>query len=216
MDIRISASTSIQPRAETSGAADPLASLPAGDLWVFAYGSLMWNPGFAHAQARLARIHGYHRSMCVWSWVHRGTEARPGLVLGLDRGGSCVGVAHRVVASERDAAVAYLYERELVTHVYKPVVGRLRVDDVGIVPALTFVVDRRHAQYAGKLSPAEAAKTIRGARGRSGPNPDYFANTIVHMEALGIRCPRLHAIQRALKEMGTQKMGTDLFFPKEK
>lgn len=169
-------------------------------MWVFAYGSLMWNPGFPHAQARLAQIHGYHRSMCVWSWVHRGTEARPGLVLGLDRGGSCVGVAHRVVASERNAAVAYLYARELVTHVYMPVVSRIRADGVGIVPALTFVVDRRHAQYAGKLSPVEAAKTIRGAHGRSGPNPEYFANTIAHMDELGIQCPRLRDIQRALNK----------------
>lgn len=167
-------------------------------MWVFAYGSLMWNPGFPHVQARRAQVHGYHRALCVWSWVHRGTQARPGLVLGLDRGGSCVGVAHRVAASERSAVIAYLYERELVTHVYIPVVGRVRVDGVGIVPALTFAVDRRHPQYAGKLSAAEAAKTIHSAHGRSGPNPEYFANTIARMDELGIRCPRLLAIQRAL------------------
>jgi len=178
--------------------AEPLARLPAGDMWVFAYGSLMWNPGFTHHQAGLARIHGYHRALCVWSWVHRGSRAHPGLVLGLDRGGSCVGVAHRVPQAERAATVAYLYERELVTHVYLPVVRRIRVDGVGAVPALTFVVDRRHPQYAGELAPADAACTIRGARGRSGPNPEYFANTLAHMDELGIRCPRLRAIERAL------------------
>ncbi len=167
-------------------------------MWVFAYGSLMWNPGFPHEQARLAQIHGYHRALCVWSWVHRGTEARPGLVFGLDRGGSCVGVAHRVAAGDRDATAIYLYEREMVTHVYIPAVRRIRVDGVGIVPALTFVVDRRHAQYAGKLSPVEAAGTIRDARGRSGPNPDYFADALIHLDALGIHCPRLGEIQRLL------------------
>lgn len=176
----------------------PLPLLPAGDMWVFAYGSLMWNPGFSHQQAQVAHIHGYHRALCVWSWVHRGTQAHPGLVMGLDRGGSCVGVAHRVAAADRDATTTYLYERELVTHVYIPVVSRIRVDAVGIVPALTFVVDRRHAQYAGKLSAAEAAKTIRGAHGRSGANCDYFANTIAHLQELGIQCPRLRGIEHAL------------------
>jgi cation transport protein ChaC len=167
-------------------------------MWVFGYGSLMWNPGFPHVQAQPARLYGYHRSPCVWSWVHRGSEARPGLVMGLDRGGSCVGVAYRVAALARGAAASYLYERELVTHVYLPVVSRIRVDALGIVPALTFVVDRNHVQYAGKLSAAEAARTIRCARGRSGTNPDYFANTIVHLIELGIRCPRLSGIQRLI------------------
>ena len=167
-------------------------------MWVFAYGSLMWNPGFPHRQARLAKIHGYHRALCVWSWVHRGTRDHPGLVFGLDRGGSCVGIAHRVSAAHRDAAAAYLYERELVTHVYKAVARRIRVDGVGVVAALTFVVDRRHPQYSGKLSPAEAANTIRDAHGRSGPNPDYFADALTHLDTLGIHCPRLHAIEREL------------------
>jgi len=175
-----------------------MTKLPAGSMWVFGYGSLMWNPGFPHTQARLARIHGFHRALCVWSWVHRGTRARPGLVMGLDRGGSCVGVAHQVAASERAACIDYLYARELVTHVYVPVVRPIRIDGVGVVPALTFVVDRGHAQYAGKLSAAEAARTIRGARGRSGANPDYFANTLAHMRELGIQCPRLREIQSVL------------------
>ena len=178
----------------------PSPLLPAGDMWVFAYGSLMWNPGFSHQQAQLAHIHGYHRALCVWSWVHRGTQAHPGLVMGLDRGGSCVGVAHRVAAADRDATTTYLYERELVTHVYIPVVSRIRVDAVGIVPALTFVVDRNHIQYAGKLSVAEAARTIRGARGRSGANPDYLANTIAHLNELGIPCPGLGEIQRLINQ----------------
>lgn len=168
-------------------------------MWVFAYGSLMWNPGFAHRRAERAHIHGYHRDLCVWSWVHRGTEANPGLVLGLDGGGSCVGVAHRVAEAERDATLEYLYERELVTHVYIPVVRNIRIDGEGVAPALTFVVDRQHPQYAGRLSPDVAARTIRHARGRSGPNPEYFESTMAHLDELGIQCPRLEKIQRALE-----------------
>jgi cation transport protein ChaC len=137
-------------------------------MWVFGYGSLMWKPGFPHDEARLAHIHGYHRALCVWSWVHRGTRARPGLVLGLDAGGSCVGIAHRVVAADRDSVVEYLYARELVTHVYMPVVRPIRIEDVGTAAALTFVADRGHDQYAGKLSAVEAART-QGDRAGAGP-----------------------------------------------
>lgn len=168
-------------------------------MWVFGYGSLMWNPGFAHLQAERAHIHGYHRDLCVWSWVHRGTEAHPGLVLGLDAGGSCVGVAHRVAEANRDDTLHYLYARELVTHVYIPVVRNIRIDGEGVAPALTFVVDRRHPQYAGRLAAEVAAGAIRHARGRSGPNPEYLESTMVHLDELGIRCPRLENIQRALR-----------------
>lgn len=167
-------------------------------MWVFGYGSLMWDPGFPHRSAKRAHLHGYHRDLCVWSWVHRGTRTQPGLVLGLDLGGSCVGVAHRVARSDRDATVKYLYSRELVTHVYVPVVARIRIDGEGIAPALAFIVDRRHPQYAGALASVAAARAIREACGRSGPNVEYFLNTMVHLAELGIRCPRLSAIERAL------------------
>ena len=192
-------SSSESPIARSVAGSDPLAALPAGDMWVFAYGSLMWRPDFAHTRTVRAHIHGYHRDLCVWSWVHRGSRAHPGLVLGLDRGGSCVGIAHRVEAAERDAVIAKLYARELVTNVYVPVVRSIRIDGEGVAPALAFVVDRRHPQYARRVSPELAASTVRRARGTSGANIEYFNNTLAHLDALGIACPRLGRIRSALE-----------------
>ena len=158
-----------------------------GDFWVFGYGSLIWRPGFAHAETRRARLHGFRRALCVRSFVHRGTRERPGLVLGLDRGGSCVGLAFRVPEELRDEVVSYLRERELVTNVYLERMLPVRLDEGSTVGALTFVVDRRHEQYAGSLDAAEAAEAVIGASGVSGANTDYVLNTLQHLEALGIR-----------------------------
>ena len=113
-----------------------------GDFWVFGYGSLIWRPGFAHVETSRARLHGFRRSLCVYSWVHRGTEQRPGLVLGLDRGGSCVGLAFRVPGELRDEVVAYLRERELVTKVYLERLLPVRLASGETVAALCYVVDR--------------------------------------------------------------------------
>ena len=128
-----------------------------GDFWVFGYGSLIWRPGFAHVETSRARLHGFRRSLCVYSWVHRGTEQRPGLVLGLDRGGSCIGLAFRVPGELRDEVVAYLRERELVTNVYLERMLPVRLASGQSVAALCYVVDRRHAQYAGNISVEDAA-----------------------------------------------------------
>ncbi len=167
-----------------------------GDFWVFGYGSLMWRPGFAHVETRRARLHGYHRALCVYSWVHRGTEQRPGLVLGLDRGGSCVGLAYRVPGDLREEVVEYLRGRELVTSVYLERSLPVRLAGGGTVDALCYIVDRTHRQYAGGLDPAEAAATVAGAVGVSGANEDYVASTIDHLEALGIRDHWLEEVGR--------------------
>jgi cation transport protein ChaC len=158
-----------------------------GDFWVFGYGSLIWNPGFAHVETSRARLSGYRRALCVRSWVHRGTRERPGLVLGLDRGGSCVGMAFRVQGELRDEVMAYLRERELVTNVYLERQLQARLADGRKVEATTYVCDRSHEQYAGALDEAEAAEIVRGASGKSGDNPAYVLATIEHLKALGIR-----------------------------
>ncbi|MBZ9726569.1 gamma-glutamylcyclotransferase [Mesorhizobium sp. CO1-1-11] len=158
-----------------------------GDFWVFGYGSLIWRPGFAHVETRRARLHGYRRSLCVYSFVHRGTRQRPGLVLGLDHGGSCVGLAYRVPGELRDEVIAYLRERELVTSVYVERMLKVRLDGGGTVEAVAYIVDRKHEQYAGALDAADAAAVVRGAVGRSGDNEDYVLSTLKHLEPLEIR-----------------------------
>jgi len=158
-----------------------------GDFWVFGYGSLIWRPGFAHIETRRARLHGFRRSLCVYSWVHRGTRERPGLVLGLDRGGSCIGLAFRVPGELRDEVVGYLRERELVTNVYLERMLAVRLENGDTVNAICYVVDREHEQYAGSLTTADAVAVVKGATGQSGINEDYVLSTLDHLEALGIR-----------------------------
>jgi cation transport protein ChaC len=167
-----------------------------GDFWVFGYGSLMWRPGFAHTETRRARLFGYRRSLCVSSFVYRGTPERRGLVLGLDRGGSCVGLAFHVPRELRDEVLAYLRDRELVTSVYLERILPVRLDGGDIVTAVTYVVDRMHEQYAGALDEASAAQIVSGAVGQAGPNEEYVLNTIAHLKALGIRDHWLEEVGR--------------------
>ncbi|MEW5963316.1 MAG: gamma-glutamylcyclotransferase [Pseudomonadota bacterium] len=168
----------------------------AGDLWVLGYGSLMWRPGFQFAEARRARLVGYARAFCITSVHYRGTREQPGLVLGLDRGGTCEGVAFRVPAAEARTTLGYLRAREQVTGVYveRRVSLWLGGPDHGEVEAVTYVAERRHPAYAGHLSLAEQARIIRGARGRAGSNLDYLVNTLRHLRELGIREPRLERL----------------------
>lgn len=168
------------------------------DFWVFAYGSLMWNPGFAYAECRPALLRGYHRRFCILSTHYRGTPERPGLVLGLDRGGSCRGLAFRIAAETAQTTLADLWDREMITAVYRPRLVSVRTQP-GAVDALAFIVDRGHEQYCGRLSVDEAADRIACACGGRGPNLDYLANTVTHLQALGIRDRQLETLwQRAL------------------
>jgi cation transport protein ChaC len=170
------------------------------ELWVFAYGSLMWRPGFSFLERVSARLYGAHRALCVLSHVHRGTPERPGLVLGLDRGGTCRGIAYRIAAKDRDTTIGYLREREQVTAVYRetmrPVL--LEGDPRRRVQALCFVVDRSHPQYAGELDLASQLHYVRQGHGRSGANRDYVLATVKALEALGFRDRDLHLLAERL------------------
>ena len=168
------------------------------DLWVFGYGSLMWRPGFPFAERRHARLDGYHRALCVYSHVHRGTPERPGLVLGLDRGGRCHGVAFRVEAGEAEATIQYLREREQVTAVYLERHLNVRIDDGRTARAVAYVVDRNHPQYAGRLPDADLVRFVSQGRGISGANPDYVRSTHEHLIAMGVTDPTLARIVAAL------------------
>jgi glutathione-specific gamma-glutamylcyclotransferase len=173
-----------------------------GDLWVFGYGSLMWRPGFDAVEIAPATLLGFHRALCVHSFVHRGTRERSGLVLGLDRGGSCKGIAFRVEAKNRDAVLAYLRDRELVTNVYLERMSGVTLEDGSKVQAVTYVVDRAHIQYAAGLSVDDAAQIVAGASGVSGTNPDYVANTVQHLRQMNIHDSLLEGIVKRLQLLG--------------
>ncbi|MGB1087634.1 MAG: gamma-glutamylcyclotransferase, partial [Alphaproteobacteria bacterium] len=145
---------------------------------VFAYGSLIWRPGFDFISARPARIYGLHRSFCVSSVHWRGSRAQPGLVLGLDKGGACAGVLYEVAAEDWPQVRHYLRAREQVTMVYREIAVRAHLPEGGIAPALTFAVDRTHRQYAGAMDLAQQAAIIAAAKGVGGPNHVYLEETL--------------------------------------
>jgi cation transport protein ChaC len=161
----------------------------AHDLWVFAYGSLMWRPGFAYTGATHARLVGWRRSFCIYSHHYRGSQRRPGLVLGLDRGGTCEGIAFRVPPENAAGTLRYLRAREQVIPVYREalVPVTLMTGERAEVMALAFLVERAHPSYAGALPLARQMQLIRGAAGQAGSNIDYLVSTLAHLGELGIR-----------------------------
>lgn len=175
------------------------------DFWVFGYGSLMWRPGFPYEDCFIGELDGYHRAPCVYSHIHRGTPERPGLVLGLDDGGSCMGMVFRVAPDKRDEVLAYLRAREQVTMVYLERIGKVRLldsakQDIGrSVEAVIYVADHTHKQYAGKLSLDEQVTIVQGGHGQSGPNREYFLNTVDHLREIEIDDPALYALADRLR-----------------
>src|SRR5665213_4516222 len=178
------------------------AELSKGDLWVFGYGSLMWRPGFEFIEQVPARLIGEHRALCVYSFVHRGTPEKPGLVLGLDRGGACRGIAFRVAEKHRAATVAYLRAREQVTSVYREMMRSVWLENEARqrVSALAYVVDRGHVQYAGRLSLSEQLRFVLQGHGRSGNNRDYLLETVKSIKAQGFRDGQLHQLALMLHD----------------
>ena len=169
------------------------------EYWVFGYGSLMWRPGFEHVASEPALIRGYHRRLCVYSYVHRGTPDSPGLVLGLDRGGSCHGMAYRVDAIRWPATLAYLREREQVTSVYLEARKTVQLrQSQRRVEAIAFLVDRGHRQYAGRLDTARLLDLLRRGEGISGRSADYLFSTLSHLRAMNIHDASLEHVAKEL------------------
>lgn len=163
---------------------------PPGDFWVFAYGSLIWNPDFPFAEKAFATVYGYHRALCIRSEVHRGTPGKPGVVFGLARGGSCRGMAFRIAEKDAARVIRQLWSREMVTGVYQPRWLRAGLP-WGRTVIWAFVAKPAHDQYLGRLPDAEALRLIRQGHGKAGPCLDYVANTLRHLQQLGIHDRRL-------------------------
>lgn len=164
---------------------------------MFAYGSLMWNPGFAFVERREAVLEGYHRDFCVLSVRHRGTPEQPGLVLGLADGGSTRGFVYRVASRRWPETYAYLLLREQPTRAYGERICPVRLDDGRVVEALAFVADPGHPQWAGRLTLPQRAALIRSGWGASGANLDYLRDLAAALARLGLSDPALAALQTA-------------------
>jgi glutathione-specific gamma-glutamylcyclotransferase len=176
-----------------------LAAIPPGaDAWVFGYGSLMWNPAIHVAQMRPGVVHGYHRQFCLNMMMGRGTPENPGLMLALDRGGSCHGMVHRIAAKQVDSELRILWMREMIGGVYSPRWVRVRAGG-RVVAAITFVADRSHPRYAGKLPEAMIVRRIAQAAGDLGTNRHYLFRLVEHLDSLGILDGPMHRLAKQVR-----------------
>lgn len=171
-------------------------------LWVFGYGSLIWDPGFPVAERRLARAHGWRRGFCMWSIHHRGTPEAPGLVLALDRdtAAHCDGLAFRAAPGTEAATLAALRERELISSAYREEWVEVETEGEAL-RALVYVIDPGHAQYCGRLPDEDQAQIIARAAGGRGPNADYLYATVAHLDDLGIADPGLAALAARVRQL---------------
>jgi cation transport protein ChaC len=171
--------------------------LSKGDLWVFGYGSLMWSPGFLFKEKAVARVHGYHRALCILSTRYRGTQRRPGLVVGLCRGGSCWGMAFRVDARKVSSTLRRLWNREMPRRVYEPRMVLAQLGRRRPVRALAFLADPHHPSYVRELDLHGRARLVAQGIGQRGHCVDYIRNTLDHMHEVGVRDPHLERILHA-------------------
>jgi glutathione-specific gamma-glutamylcyclotransferase len=182
-----------------------LNTVPRGDLWIFGYGSLMWAPDFPHAERKSGRVHGYHRALCILSSRYRGTPEKPGLVMGLCRGGSCWGIAFRVRASQARDVLDTLWKREMLNNVYVPTFVSVTLQATQRVHALAFVADTTHRQFVRELDVAGRARLVAQGIGQRGRCMDYIRNTLEHMRELGVHDPHLARIFHAALDLSTGK-----------
>jgi cation transport protein ChaC len=175
--------------------------VPRGDLWVFGYGSLMWSPEFAFEERRTGLVHGYHRALCILSSRYRGTPEKPGLVMGLCRGGSCWGMAFRVNAGRAKQVLDVLWKREMLNRVYMPRFVPVTVEGAARVHALAFVADTEHKQFVRELDLNGRARLVAQGVGKRGACVDYIRNTLDHMRELGVHDPHLMRILEAARRI---------------
>jgi cation transport protein ChaC len=175
---------------------------PAPDFWVFAYGSLIWNPGFLYKSREPVTLNGYSRRYCIASMVYRGTPERPGLVLGLEAGGSCEGVGYRVAGELKAATLDYLRARELITSVYHEKVVRIQTREAVGHDAVTYVADTDHEQYVAVSDFDAMLEIIAAASGSAGPNAEYALNTWANLAGLGVSDPLIERVAEALRRRG--------------
>lgn len=161
------------------------AGRPESDIWLFGYGSLIWNPAFHFVERRIGTVRGLHRRFCLWSTMGRGTPERPGLMLALDRGGSCRGVAFRIDAGQAGEELRIVWRREMVSHAYIPRWVTVETQE-GPVRAITFTINRQHERYVRRMDDREAASIIAAASGRIGRCAEYLENTVQHLHELKI------------------------------
>lgn len=173
------------------------------DIWVFGYGSLMWRPDFPYVEAQTALLEGYHRSLCIYSTIYRGTVEAPGLVLGLDIGGECLGRAFRVDSTDVAEVMETLHKREMPTNVYTPRFLSVRLDDGRDAKAYSFIVRQDHIQYTGDIGIEEQVRLVCQGVGPNGSAFEYLANTLEHLGEMGMTDgtaeQRLHEILEAAK-----------------
>ena len=170
----------------------------AGDVWLFAYGSLIWNPLIHFVEQRVGTVHGYHRFFCLWSHTGRGTKAKPGLVLGLERGGACRGIVYRIAEARAADELNVVWRREMLTGAYAPRWVPV-VTKEGPIEAIAFLINRGHARYAGKLPEDRIIASIAEAHGPLGACATYLFNTVAHLEELGIHDRRLERLRDRVK-----------------
>ncbi len=168
---------------------------PNGNVWVFGYGSLIWNPAFEFAETKVALVRGWHRRFCLWLKAGRGTPESPGLMLALDRGGSCRGVAFRLPDGQVEEELLILWRREMLSGSYEARWLDAHSPE-GPMRVITFVANRRHDRFTNLLSDEEVADRIAVARGPLGSCIEYLRNTVEHLEALGFRDASLERIRR--------------------